>query len=261
MSMRKPLAVVALAAPLAFLACGGGETGAPAGGPATTQAAAPGGAGAAGAGKGSASVAGKVTFAGLPAAPEKIKVSADPFCQKEHKDGLERRAVEVKEGGVKDVFVYVKTGVKGTYPPPTEAVELDQQGCMYTPHVVAVQAGQPIKIKNSDETLHNIHPRPTVNEEFNIGQPRKGMESMRTFMKKEVMIPVGCDVHPWMRAYISVLDHPFSAVTSEDGTFEIKDLPAGEYEIEAVHERLKSTTGKITVKEGEAARLDLAYQG
>ena len=155
----------------------------------------------------------------------------------------------------------MKSGITGTYPAPTEAVELDQHGCMYTPHLVGVQAGQPIKIKNSDETLHNIHPRPAVNPEFNIGQPRKGMESVKTFDKKEVMIPVGCDVHPWMRAYISVLEHPFFAVTDDDGKFEIKNLPAGEYEIEAIHEKLKTSTGKITVKDGESAKLDLNYQG
>jgi len=260
MSMRKSLAVVALAAPLALVACGGGEKQeAPAAAPATTTAAAP--AADAGAAKGSASISGKISFAGTAPAPEKIKVSADPYCQKEHKDGLERKVVDVKDGGLKDVLVYVKSGVTGTYPAPTEAVELDQQGCMYKPHLVALQVGQPLKIKNNDETLHNIHPRPTVNGEFNIGQPRKGMESTKTFDKKEVMIPVGCDVHPWMRSYITVLDNPFFAVTDEDGKYEIKGLPAGEYEIEAVHEKLKSQTGKLTVKDGEKATLDLSYKG
>ena len=259
MSMRKSLAVITFAAPLALAACAGGEKEAPAAAPASSQAAAP--AGGAGAGKGSASVSGKVGFAGAPPAAEKIKVSADPYCQKEHKDGLERKTVDVKDGGLKDVFVYVKSGINGTYPPPTEAAELDQHGCMYKPHLVGLQVGQSLKIKNSDETLHNIHPRPAVNAEFNIGQPRKGMESTKSFDKKEVMIPVGCDVHPWMRSYISVVDHPFFAVTDEDGKFEIKGLPAGEYEIEAVHEKLKSTTGKITVKDGESAKLDLNYQG
>ena len=262
MSMRKSLAVVAFAAPLALVACGGGEKQeAPAAAPATTQAAAPGAGAAGGAAKGSASIGGKISFAGTAPAPEKIKVSADPYCQKEHKDGLERKVVDVKDGGLKDVFVYVKSGVTGTYPPPTDAVELDQSGCMYKPHIVALQVGQPLKIKNDDETLHNIHPRPAVNQEFNIGQPRKGMESTKTFDKKEVMIPVGCDVHPWMRSYISVMDNPFFAVTDEDGKFEIKGLPAGEYEIEAVHEKLKSQTGKITVKDGEKATLDLSYKG
>ena len=261
MSMRKSLAVVALAAPLALVGCGGGEKEAPAAAPATTTAAAPAATDAGAAAKGSASISGKISFAGTAPAPEKIKVSADPYCQKEHKDGLERKVVDVKDGGLKDVFVYVKSGVTGTYPAPTEAVELDQSGCMYKPHIVALQVGQPLKIKNNDETLHNIHPRPAVNGEFNIGQPRKGMESTKTFDKKEVMIPVGCDVHPWMRSYISVLDHPFFAVTDEDGKYEIKGLPAGEYEIEAVHEKLKSQTGKLTVKDGEKATLDLSYKG
>lgn len=262
MFMRKTLAVVAFTAPLAFVACGGGEKQeAPAAAPATTQAAAPGAAAGGAAAKGSASIGGKISFAGTAPAPEKIKVSADPYCQKEHKDGLERKVVDVKDGGLKDVFVYVKSGVTGTYPPPTDPVELDQSGCMYKPHIVALQVGQPLKIKNNDETLHNIHPRPVVNAEFNIGQPRKGMESTKTFDKKEVMIPVGCDVHPWMRSYISVLDHPFFAVTDEDGKYEIKGLPAGEYEVEAVHEKLKSQTGKITVKDGEKATLDLSYKG
>jgi plastocyanin len=262
MSMRNPLAVMALAAPFVVAACGGGEkTEAPAAAPASTQAAAPAAGAGGGAAKGSSSIVGKISFAGTAPAPEKIKVSADPYCQSQHKEGLERKVVDVKDGGLKDVLVYVKSGVTGTYPPPTDTVELDQSGCMYKPHIVALQVGQPLKIVNNDETLHNIHPRPATNQEFNIGQPRKGMESTKTFDKKEVMIPVGCDVHPWMRAYIAVLDNPFFAVTDEDGKYEIKGLPAGEYEVEAVHEKLKTQSGKITVKDGEKATLDLSYQG
>jgi hypothetical protein len=159
----------------------------------------------------------------------------------------------------------VKSGVKGTFPAPTEAALLDQKGCDYTPHMLVMRAGQPLRIRNSDDTLHNIHPRPQVNAEFNIGQPRKDMESVREgekgFAKPEVMIPVGCDVHPWMRAYISVLEHPFYAVTKENGTFEIKGLPAGEYEVEAFHGKLKTQTQKVTVKDGEAAALNFTYKG
>ena len=112
-----------------------------------------------------------------------------------------------------------------------------------------------------DDTLHNIHPRPTTNQEFNIGQPRQGMESTKTFDKAEVPIPVGCDVHPWMRSYIAVLSHPFFAVSKEDGTYEIKGLPAGDYEIEAWHEKLKTQTQKVTVKDGDKAKADFAYKG
>jgi hypothetical protein len=167
--------------------------------------------------------------------------------------------VQVKDGGLGQVFVWVKNAPSGGAA-PTDAVELDQQGCEYHPHIVAVRTGQPLKIKNNDDTLHNIHPRPTINAEFNIGQPRKGMESMKTFDKQEVMIPVGCDVHPWMRSYISVVGHPYFAVTKEDGSYEIKGLPPGEYEVEAIHEKLKSQTQKVTVKDGDN-KVDFSYQG
>jgi plastocyanin len=258
MSIRSSLAVLAVVG-LSCAACGGGakeETPPPA--PAATAAAsaAPAGGGA----PGGASVAGKISFEGTPPAPEKIKTSADPKCQALHPTGLERQTIDTSGGGLKDVFVYVKSGLPGSYPAPSEPVLLDQHGCMYSPHIVTVQAGQPLKIRNSDDTLHNIHPRPAVNQEFNIGQPRQGMESTKTFDKPEVMIPVGCDVHPWMRAYIAVLNHPFFAVTKEDGTYEIKGLPPGEYEIEAWHEKLKNQTQKITVKDGEKAKADFAYK-
>jgi len=177
-----------------------------------------------------------------------------------HPGGLERQTVDTSGGGLRDVLVYVKSGVSGTYPAPTEPVLLDQKGCMYHPHIITVQAGQPLKIRNSDDTLHNIHPRPVVNQEFNIGQPRQGMESTKTFDKAEVPIPVGCDVHPWMRSYIAVLNHPFFAVTKEDGTYEIKGLPPGEYEIEAWHEKLKNQTQKVTLKDGEKAKADFTYK-
>jgi hypothetical protein len=127
--------------------------------------------------------------------------------------------------------------------------------------MLVMRTGQPLRIRNSDDTLHNIHPRPQANPEFNIGQPRQGMESTKTFDKAELKIPVGCDVHPWMRSYIHVLSNPFFAVTGADGSFEIKGLPAGDYEIEALHEKLAPVTGKITVKAGEAAKFDLALKG
>jgi len=263
MSIRYRFAVLVLGALAVSVACGGGEkqeTQAPppaAAAAAPPPAAAGGGAPAAG----NASISGKVTYDGAVPAPEKIKLSADPKCVEMHKEGLEKQPIKVKDGGLADVFVYVKSGLSGSYPPPSEPAMIDQHGCNYTPHIVVLQTGQPLKIKNSDDTLHNIHPRPTINPEFNIGQPRKGMESTKTFEKKEVMFPVGCDVHPWMRAYISVLDHPFYAVTKEDGSFEIKGLPAGDYEIEAYHEKLKTMSKKVSVKPGDSAKVDFAYKG
>lgn len=262
MSVSKPLALLIMAGLPLLAVCGGGEKEAAAPPPATTAPAA--GAPAApagGAAKGTASISGKITYDGPVPAPEKVKLAADPKCQGMHPQGLEKQTVRVSSGGLADVFVWVKSGISGTYPPPSDPVMLDQKGCTYVPHIITVQAGQPMKIRNDDDTLHNIHPRPTVNQEFNIGQPRQGMESTHTFDKQEIMIPVGCDVHPWMRSYISVVGHPFFAVTKDDGTYEIKGLPAGDYEIEADHEKLKTTTGKVSVKDGEAAKLDLGYKG
>jgi plastocyanin len=178
-----------------------------------------------------------------------------------HPNGMEKQAIQVKDGGLANVLVYVKSGASGSYPAPTTPAQVDQKGCNYQPHVIVLQVGQPLEITNSDDTLHNIHPRPAVNAEFNIGQPKQGMKSTKTFDKPEIMFPVGCDVHPWMRAFIAVLSNPFYAVSKDDGSFEIKGLPAGEYEIEAVHEKLKTMTQKVTVKEGEAAKLDLTFKG
>jgi plastocyanin len=262
MSMRNTLGLLA-AGMIPFLsACGGGNDAPPATSPAApsgNQAAAPASGGAATT-TGTASVSGKISFEGTAPASEKVKLSADPKCSAKHPDGLEKQAIKVKDGKLADVLVYVKSGANGTYTAPTEAVTLDQNGCNYIPHIVALQVGQPLKIRNSDDTLHNIHPRPEKNKEFNFGQPRQGMETEKKFDQPEIKITVGCDVHPWMRSYIHVLANPFFAVTKEDGTFEIKGLPAGEYEIEAVHEKLAPVSSKVTVKDGEKATLDLTVK-
>ncbi len=260
---RKSLAFLTLGALTVLVGCGGGSETAKPTAPASVAAAPAAVARAASAG--SASLTGKVAFEGTAPAAEKVKLNADPKCAAMHKDGLSRSAIKVTDGGLAEVLIYVKSGVKGTFPVPTEAVLLDQNGCDYSPHMLVMRAGQSLRIRNSDDTLHNIHPRPQVNPEFNIGQPRKDMESVREgekgFSKPEIMIPVGCDVHPWMRAYISVLENPFFTVTKEDGTFEIKGLPAGEYEVEAFHGKLKAQSQKVTVKDAEAASLNFTYKG
>lgn len=210
---------------------------------------------------GTASVSGKVSFEGVVPAPEKVPVATDAFCQALHPDGIERRAIDVQGGGLARVLVYVKSGLSAAFPAPSEPAVIDQQGCAYLPPVVVVQVGQPLKIRNSDNTFHNVHTWSTVNAAFNIAQPRKGMEATRTFEKPEILVPVRCDIHTWMRAFIAVLPHPFHAMTGPDGTFTITGLPAGQYEIEAVHEKLKALTAKVTVKGGEAAQLNLSFKG
>ncbi len=207
----------------------------------------------------SGKITGKISFKGVAPEPIKIRMSADPRCLQANPAGAERKQIDGVNGGLKGVIVSIKTKVLGTFPPLTTPVLLDQSGCMYTPSVIALQVGQPLKLRNSDETLHNIHPRPVVNEGFNVGQPRKGMESEKKFTKAETIFPVSCDVHPWMRSYIAVFDHTFFTITKDDGAFEIPNVPPGEYEIEAQHPTLKIMTGKVVVKAGGSGTVDLTY--
>ena len=139
-------------------------------------------------------------------------------------------------------------------------MELDQKGCHYVPHVFGMMAKQKLLIKNTDDTLHNIHAMPTANKEFNIGQPNQGMETTRTFAQPEVMVHFKCDVHPWMSAYVGVLSHPFFGVTGEDGTFSIKGLPAGEYTLEAWHEKYGPQTQTVKVAAGESKTVDFKFK-
>jgi len=264
MSKRSTLSSIVAAALPFLLSCGGGPAETPATQASTPPAAAPSAAplaNAADGATGTASVTGKISFSGQVPAPTKVSLSADPNCEKMHAGGLEHHPIKVTDGGVANVFVYVKSGIGAGYPTPSEAVMLDQNGCTYVPLTLGMQVGQPLKIRNSDSTLHNVHPRPKENPEFNLGQPVQGMVSTKTFKNPELMIPVGCDVHPWMRSHVSVLTHPFFAVTGDDGRFEIKGLPAGQFEIEARHSRLDPVSGTITVTDGEAATLDLNLAG
>jgi len=137
---------------------------------------------------------------------------------------------------------------------------LDQRGCKYMPHVFGAQVGQPVRIINSDGTLHNVHAVPKENTEFNFGQPLKGMESTQTFTKGEIMVPFRCDVHGWMSAYGGIVPHPFFAVTKNDGSFEIKGLPAGTYTIETWHERFGLQTQTVTVDGTAAGKADFNYK-
>lgn len=207
-----------------------------------------------------ASVSGKAAFSGTAPAPEAIKMDADANCKAMHAEGMNADDVIINANGtLKNVFIYVKEGLSGKFEAPKTPVQLDQHGCMYTPKVLGVMAGQPIEIINSDDTLHNVHALPKNSPQFNLGMPLKGMKIKKSFAKSEVMIKVKCDVHPWMASYIGVLDHPFYAVTGEDGSFEIKDLPAGTYVIEAWHEKFGVQTQNITIDDAGKADVDFQF--
>src|SRR5690606_24802735 len=191
-------------------------------------------------------VAGVVKYDGPKPRARKVNPSADPNCAKMHKDGIEIQDVKVgKDQTLADVFVQVKSGLpegkkfdipKGEDGKPKPVV-LDQKGCEYHPNVFGVMVGQPLVVRNSDSTTHNIHGLPRENPQFNFSQAQKGMEKELTLEKPEDF-RIKCDVHEWMNAHAFVMEHPFFAVTDEEGKFTIKDLPPGEYELEFWHSRL-----------------------
>ncbi len=204
---------------------------------------------------------GKVTFEGAAPAPQIIKMDADPVCASQNPNGLPSEEVVVNSNGtLKNVFVYVKKGAEAVkVPAPTEPVAFDQRGCHYHPHVFGIMVGQPIQIINSDGTLHNVHALPKNSKEFNLGMPIQGMKLNQKFTAPEQMVKIKCEVHPWMSAWGGVMDHPFYAVTGDDGTFSLKDLPPGEYTIEAWHE--KYGTQEATVKVPDQTEVNFSFKG
>jgi len=236
---KKALGPVAAALLVLLSACSGGETnGAPAAAPTfalrvdqeTTGA-----------------IIGRVSFAGVAPENPMAKLSGDPVCSRAHATGMAVENYVVNDGGLDNVFVYVKDLGNYRFDAPAEPVKLDQQGCRYVPHVLGVQVGQPVEISNSDETMHNVHAVPRVNREMNIGQHVKDQKDTHTFTAAEVMVPLECDLHPWMNAYVGVVPHPYYAVTRDGGKFELKNLPPGTYTIEAWHEKAGTQAQQVTI--------------
>lgn len=208
-----------------------------------------------------AKIKGTIHFEGEVPQAAAIKMDADPACLEKHEGPVYPNTVVVGEGkALANVFVRLTRGVPGhDYPVPTEPVEIDQQGCRYHPHLVGVMAGQPIKFLNSDGILHNVRLLAEHNPEENIAMLGTVREKVITLDEPEVMVEAACDVHPWMKAYIAVMPHPYFDVTGEDGTFTL-DVPAGEYTVEAGHESLGIQRAEVTVTEGETATVDFTFE-
>ena len=208
-------------------------------------------------------VSGKVVFAGGKPKLKPIMMDQDPICVKKHTG----QTVSVEDGAVNsngtlpNVFVYVKSGAdQYVFATPTEVVTLDQDGCMYKPHVLGVMVSQDFKVTSSDPTTHNIHPMPKDNREWNESQAPGAAPLEKKFTRPEVMIPVKCNQHPWMRAYIGVMKNPFFAVTGSDGTFTIKGLPPGDYTIEAWTATFGTQEQKVTVGPKETKTADFSFK-
>jgi len=207
-----------------------------------------------------AAVTGVVRFEGAAPTNEAIDMSAEPTCAQKHPTKPMKQTVVINSNKtLRNTFVYVKSGLPAQkWATPSQPVVLDQVGCEYQPHVLAVQTGQTLAIKNSDGLLHNVNAKATVNRGFNTGQPTN-MTTNKTFASAEVMIPVTCEVHGWMEAYIAVVDHPYHAVTGPDGSFRIENLPPGTYTIETWHEKYGTKTAQVTVAAKDSRQVDFSY--
>ena len=207
----------------------------------------------------SGSLSGRVNFDGKPPKNKTLRMDADPVCGSSHKEPVYRQSFILdKEGYLKNVMVYLKDVKYDGKIPETPAI-LDQNGCIYSPHVQGIMNGQNLIIKNSDATLHNIHGLPKINSEFNFAMPKVVKEKAIKIDKPEHPIFIKCDVHPWMKSYISVFDHPYFAVTNDTGYFKIDNIPPGKYNVIAWQEKFKDKKTKewktlsasVTIGEGE----------
>jgi plastocyanin len=204
-----------------------------------------------------ASVNGTVKLDGAAPKAAKIDMSQDPACK-----GANAAETIVADGGnLANVFVYVKEGFGDrTFDVPKDAVTIDQQGCRYHPHVLGAMTGQNIQIKNDDPTTHNIHPTPASNREWNESQPPQAAPIVKSFAREEVMLPVKCNQHPWMKMYVNVVKSPFYAVTGPDGKYEIKGLPPGDYTLAFVQEKLGEQTQKVTLAAKDSKTVDQSFK-
>jgi len=209
-----------------------------------------------------AAVTGRVRLTGAKPTNPRIDMSEEAACKAKYTTPPTAETVIVNPNGtLANVFVYVKAGLPAgaTYPAPATPVVIDQNGCRYHPHVLGIMVGQNLEIQNSDPLLHNIKARPVKNRPFNVSQPSAGMKTMRTFTAAEVMVPLECNVHGWMNAFLGVLPHPFFAVTGADGSFSLKGLPPGTYTIEAWHEKYGTQTATVTVAGAAPKTQDFTF--
>ena len=207
------------------------------------------------------SVSGKVNYSGKAGRQARIRMNADPNCAKQHQSPIYSADLKINENGtLQNAFVWVSSGLEDyAFDTPSEAVELDQKGCVYVPHVLGIQTGQNLNVLNSDGTTHNINPSPAQNRDWNISQAPNSDPIVKKFARAEIMIPIKCNVHPWMKSYLGVVSHPYFTVTGADGSFELKGLPPGEYTVESWHEKLGVQKQTVTVLSGEDQATDFSY--
>lgn len=212
-------------------------------------------------------VTGTIALTGTAPEPKPISMDADAACAQNNPNPRTEEVI-AKDGKLANVLIYVKDGKTAdgktitnmSWDVPTTEVALDQKGCHYVPHVLGVMAGQKLKITNSDQTTHNVHPLPTKgNTEWNQSQSAGAPALEKTFARPEIVIPVKCNQHPWMKSYVGVMRNPLYAVSTEDGKFTITGLPPGTYTIAALHEKYGEKTMSVTVGAKEIKTQDFAF--
>lgn len=213
------------------------------------------------------SITGAIALTGSAPVPQSIDMSADTACQSKNPNAVAETVVS-KDGKLQNAFVYIKDGsvtggnrISGyAFPAPGSPVVLDQVGCQYTPHIVGIQVNQKFQVKNSDPTAHNINVQPKQgNPSWNVSQAPATPPIEKTFARAETIIPIKCNQHPWMKAYVNVLKHPFFALSSADGSFTIKDVPPGKYTVVAWHERFGEQTMEVTVPASGAGTANFSF--
>ncbi len=206
-------------------------------------------------------ITGKVSYDGPAPELKKIDMSQDANCAGASGDKTADDLL-VADGKLANVFIYLKGGPidKNSFPTPSEPVVLDQQGCRYHPRVLGIQTNQPFKVTNSDKTTHNIHPSPKTNQEWNQMQAQGAPAIEKTFPRPETLIPVKCNQHPWMKANIGVLAHPYFAVSARDGSYTIKNVPPGTYTLVFWHETKGEQTQQVTIAAKESKTQDITYK-
>ncbi|HLW80466.1 MAG TPA: carboxypeptidase regulatory-like domain-containing protein [Candidatus Acidoferrales bacterium] len=207
-------------------------------------------------------IAGKIYFQGTKPKLLPINMGKDPVCVSEHSGTVYAQDGEVNgDGTLPNAFVYVKSSsVKLAETAPRNSVDLTQKGCMYEPHVLGIMVSQPLQVLTLDPTTHNIHVVPSVNREWNVTQQPGSPSVIRKFTKPEIMIPVHCNEHPWMKAYIGVVDNPFFAVTGSQGRFILKNVPAGEYTLAVWTATFGTQEKRVIVQAGETVNADFTFE-
>jgi hypothetical protein len=232
------------------VACGGGDSGKPARQPTPLDLSTTG------------TISGTVRFEGTAPEQSVAQLGGWSECASQHPEGNPKAGdILISDGKLQNVLVYIKDGLGDrVFAVPTTPVVLDQKGCLFTPRVLGAQTDQPLNMLNSDPLAHNVHGFPKNSAGWNFSLGIKGASRTTSVNKPEAVIEIKCDIHPWMRAYLGVFDHPYFAVSAADGRFTLKDLPPGDYTIEAWHERFGVQSRKITLGAKETKEIEFTFK-